>query len=160
MGQGAGGGEEITVVAGSECSAGGVPNPDGGMNGGASTFKGFPCTTPPNEDGIEGVGRDLGATEFSMVGLLDGDLRRRSSCRLFARGRTPTPFPQRVSSETERLRNLIKGQYINSRNQNNEDPTSPPGLQQWGGSESPPRFVVKEGGRLRVGDVGVPAARC
>lgn len=101
-------GGEITVVVRSEDSVGGVLNPGGGTNGGAPTFKGFPCPSPPNGGGVHGVGRDLRATRSSIVGLPDGDLRRRSSCRLLARGRIPTAFPQRVSSETERLENLIK----------------------------------------------------
>ena len=95
-------------MAGSEGSIGGVLNPGGGTKGGASTFKGFPDPSPSNEDGTWEMGRDLKGTVFANVGSPAGDLRHRPSCRLFARGRTPIVFPQRVSSETERLRSLIK----------------------------------------------------
>jgi len=106
MGQWTGAGGEIVVAACSGDSAGGVLNPGGGTNGGASTFKGFPGPSPPIEGSIQGAGRDLRVMEPSAVGLPDGDLRHRSSCRLFARGRTLTVFPQSV--ETERSRSLIK----------------------------------------------------
>ena len=78
------------------------------MNGGASTFKGLPDANPPNGGVVPGVGKDFVAMGSSKSGLPNGDLRRRSSCRLFARGRTPPAFPPRASSETERLRGLIK----------------------------------------------------
>ena len=88
---------------------GGVFKPDGGMNGCASTFKGFPDASPLNEGSIiPGMGKDLMGTGPSKVRFPDGDLRRRSSCRLFARGRTTPAFPPRATSEAERLKGLIK----------------------------------------------------
>ena len=101
-------GEIVVVVVSSDGSVGGVLKPGVGMNGGASTFKGFPDASPPKGDVIPGVGRDLVITGSSKVRFPDGDLRRRSSCRLFARGRTPPIFPPKATSETERLKGLIK----------------------------------------------------
>ena len=44
----------------------------------------------------------------SKVRSPEGDLRRRLSCKLFARGRDTTVPTQRASSEAERLKGLVK----------------------------------------------------
>ena len=109
MGLESGVGGEIVVVVSSAGFVGGVFKPGGGTNGCASTFKGLLDANSPNDGGvIPGVGRDLMTMGSSKGRLPDGDLRRRSSCRLFARGRAPPAFSPSPSSETERLWGPIK----------------------------------------------------
>ena len=86
-------GEETVVVASPEGFGERVPKLGVGMNARASMFRGFPDASSPNEGSvIRGVGKDFVVKESSKVGFPDSDLRRRSSCRLFARGRIPLAF--------------------------------------------------------------------
>ena len=87
-------GGEPAVVVWSESFGVRVLKLGAGMNDGASMFKGFPNASSSNEGSlIRGVGKDFVVGGYSEVGFPDGDLGRRSSCRLFARGRIPLTFP-------------------------------------------------------------------
>lgn len=142
---------EIVVVAPSEGLVGGVFNPGGGINGGASTFKGLPDASPSNEGGVvPGVGKDFMAIGSSEGRLPYGDLRRRSSCRLFARGRTPPALPPRANSETERLKGLIK-RSIHRPPESKERGPDLPSASSTTGRVRIASSICREGGRSSAG---------
>lgn len=96
VGRGSGEGGERVVVTSSERPFGGE-----GMNNCAPTFKGFSDPSPPNGSGV------LVRVCSPKLSSRDGDVRHRSSCRLFDRGRTVPTFPPRASSESERVKGLV-----------------------------------------------------
>ena len=93
--------EQETVVAKSFVGSFGGEFDSDGMNGGASTFEGFPDANPSTKEGVtrSGCGQRPHENMILQVRLPDGDLRRRSSCKLFARGRAAPVLTPRASSD-------------------------------------------------------------